>query len=61
MDMKKKNQFVRPAVLQEVHLLPEAAILAASVVDNTTITATGQEVTTYDFSNSSFNHSWGEE
>lgn len=56
--MRKKQQFVRPAILQEVTLLPESPILAGSVVDNTTIVSTGQEVQTHDFSDASFNHNW---
>ena len=59
-NMRKKQQFVRPAILQEVTLLPESPILAGSVVDNTTIVSTGQEVKTYDFGDSSFNHNWGD-
>ena len=53
-----KKQFVKPAILQEVTLLPESPILAGSVVDNTTIVSTGQEVKTHDFSDASFNHNW---
>ena len=56
--MKKKKQFVRPAVLQDLSLLPETPILAGSVVDNATIVSTGQEVENYDFSVEDFNHNW---
>lgn len=56
--MKKKKQFVRPAVLQDLSLLPETPILAGSVVDNATIVSTGQEVENYDFSGDDFNHNW---
>ena len=58
--MKKKKQFVKPAIGQEITLLPECPILAGSVVDDTTIVSTGQEVKTYDFGDSSFNHNWGD-
>ena len=53
-----KKQFVKPEILREITLLPECPILAGSVVDNTTIVSTGQEVQTHDFSDSSFNHNW---
>lgn len=56
--MKQKKQFVRPAVLQELSLLPDMPILAGSVVDNTTIVSTGQEVEEHDFSGGDFNHEW---
>lgn len=58
--MKQKKQFTRPAVLQELSLLPDSPILAGSVVDNTTILSTGQTVENYDFSpeQSDFNHEW---
>ena len=58
--MKQKKQFTRPAILQELSLLPETPILAGSVVDNTTILSTGQTVENYDFSpeQSDFNHEW---
>ena len=56
--MKQKKQFTRPAILQELSLLPDMPILAGSVVDNTTIVATGQEVENYDFSENDFNHNW---
>ena len=56
--MKQKKQFVRPAVLQELSLLPDMPILAGSVVDNTTIVSTGQEVEGHDFSGEDFNHDW---
>ena len=58
--MKNKKQFIRPAVLQEVQLLPGTPILQGSVSDNTTIVSMGQEVKEYDFSdpNGNFNHQW---
>ena len=56
--MKQKKQFVRPAVLQELFLLPDTPILAGSVADNVTIVSTGQEVEEHDFSGGEFNHEW---
>ena len=41
--------------------LPDSPILQGSVADTTTVTATGQEVQTYDFGESNpggFNHEW---
>ena len=60
-DMKQKLKFVKPAVLQELTLLPDSPFLQASVVDVTTVTTTGQEVETYDWSNDTFNHDWNAE
>ena len=56
--MRTKRQFIRPAVLQEVQLLPGTPILQGSVSDNTVIVSTGQEVKDYDFSGENFNHTW---
>lgn len=56
--MKQKKQFTRPAILQELSLLPETPILAGSVVDNVTVYSTGQEVENHDFSGDVFNHEW---
>ena len=56
--MRQKKQFTRPAVLQELSLLPDMPILAGSVVDNTTVYSTGQDVVNHDFSDEDFNHEW---
>ena len=57
--MKQKKQFVRPVVLQELSLLPDTPILAGSVVDNTTIVSTGQEVKEWNYE-TDFDHNWEE-
>ena len=57
--MKQKKQFTRPAILQELSLLPDTPILAGSVVDNTTIVSTGQEVQDWNYK-SDFDHNWEE-
>ena len=57
--MKQKKQFTRPAVLQELSLLPDTPILAGSVVDNTTIVSTGQEVQDWNYE-TDFDHNWEE-
>ena len=59
--MKQKQQFVKPAVLQELTLLPETPILVASIVETTTVRTTGQETTSIDWSDNMFNHTWGAE
>jgi hypothetical protein len=58
--MKQKKQFTRPAILQELSLLPDTPILQGSVSDNVTVATTGQEVQDYDFSGEDpiFNHDW---
>ena len=57
--MKQKKQFTRPAILQELSLLPDTPILAGSVVDNTTIVSTGQEVKDWNYEDD-FDHNWEE-
>lgn len=57
--MKQKKQFTRPAILQELSLLPDTPILAGSVVDNTTILSTGQTVENWNYE-TDFDHNWEE-
>ena len=58
--MKQKKTFITPAVLQALSLHGETPILAGSVAEQTTVTATGQEVQEYNFGDeSTFNHEWG--
>ncbi len=57
--MKQKKTFITPAVLQALSLRGETPILAGSVAEQTTVTATGQEVQEYDFNENTFNHEWG--
>ena len=57
--MKQKKQFIRPAILQELSLLGESPILNGSVVDNTTIVSTGQEVQDWNYE-TDFDHNWEE-
>jgi hypothetical protein len=54
----KKSLFVPPEVLQKVSLELEDQILAGSVADSTSVQTTGQEVDSYDFSQTAFNHTW---
>jgi hypothetical protein len=57
--MRKKKQFVKPEILQELSLLGARAILQGSVSDNTTVVSMGQQVVTYEFDDSDeFNHKW---
>ena len=56
--MKKKKQFVRPAVLQDLSLLPETPILAGSVVDNVTVVSAGQSVTDINADDQDWNKKW---
>lgn len=58
-NMRVKQQFVRPVVLQEVTLLPGTPILQGSVSDNTTVISMGQQVETMEFDDyENFNHNW---
>ena len=58
-NMKQKQLFVKPVVLQEVTLLPGSPILQGSVSDNTTVISMGQEVVPMDVDDPDhFNHNW---
>ena len=56
--MKEKSQYRAPAIVRTIHLRPSGALLSGSVVDHSTVTTMGQEVTEYDFSQDGFNHEW---
>ena len=56
--MKQKKQFVRPAVLQELSLLPDMPILAGSVVDNVTVVSAGQPVEDINADDQDWNKKW---
>lgn len=58
-NMKQKQLFVKPVVLQEVTLLPGSPILQGSVSDNTTVISMGQQVEFVDVDDPQyFNHNW---
>ena len=54
----QKKKYVAPRVLNAVPVLMESEILAGSVADKAAVKTMGQEVVTYDFEDSSFNHQW---
>ena len=57
--MKSSRKYSSPAVLKEVPICFETRLLAGSVVTKDTgVKTAGQEVSTYDFSSSSFNQEW---
>ena len=56
--MNNKKQFERPAILQEFTLLPEAPILAESVVDDVTVISEGQQVQDINAQDQGWNHQW---
>ena len=56
--MKQKKQFVRPAILQELSLLPDTPILQASVVDNMTVISSGQQVEEINADDQDWNKDW---
>ena len=56
--MKKQN-YNAPCILRTATVQMDGCILAGSVVNKSTAVQTkGQEVVTYDFSDSSFNQVW---
>ena len=50
--------YVKPAVLRELQIETENAILESSVSDDMTVQTTGQIVESYNMADDSFNHSW---
>jgi hypothetical protein len=58
--MKRKQQYVAPAILRQTQLSPGVALLANSIVDDAVIKSMGQQIDTYDFgaSGNTFNHEW---
>ncbi|MBO4818175.1 MAG: hypothetical protein J5498_07860 [Bacteroidales bacterium] len=50
--------YVKPAVLRELQIEAENAILESSVSDDMTVQTTGQIVESYNMADDSFNHSW---
>ena len=58
MNTKCYKVYESPAILREVALAPQKALLDGSVVDKMNVTATGQQTQDYDFSSDGFNHNW---
>ena len=56
--MKQKKQFTRPAILQELSLLPDSPILAGSVVNNAVVVSDGQPVTDINAEEQDWNQNW---
>ena len=58
--MRHKYVYAPPAVRKVVGFTPEGQLLTGSVVDNTGIRSTGQQVQDLDWSdsNNQFNHEW---
>ena len=56
--MKQKKQFTRPAILQELMLLPESPILQGSTGDNTVIVSAGQPVEDINADSQDWNKEW---
>ena len=55
--MKRKQQYVAPAILRQTQLSPGVSLLAQSVAPGG-ITSVGQEIDEYDFDSNTFNHVW---
>ena len=56
--MKRKQQYVAPAILRQTALSPGVALLANSIVDDAAIKSMGQKIDPYDFGENTFNHTW---
>lgn len=55
--MKRKQQYVAPAILKQTALSPGVALLAESIVEKTTVTTMGQEVDEFT-AGTDFDHEW---
>ena len=65
MKSSPKHPYARPVIIGEVSLEAAGGILAASLVDNSSVKSSGQEIgTVFDDASSTgsstFNHTWGE-
>lgn len=56
--MKKRKLYESPAHLREINVYACLGVLSCSIVDNASITSTGQQVDNYDFGGADFNHNW---
>lgn len=58
--MKRKQQYVAPAILRQTALSPGVALLANSIVDDAAIKSMGQKVDPYEYDapGNTFNHEW---
>lgn len=56
--MKQKYHYDSPAIVRVIQLHTTGELLSGSVVNHSTVTTMGQEVTDYDFSKDGFNHEW---
>ena len=60
-EMKKKQGYRTPGVLEKIPVCPESPILAGSIVERTAVKTTGQDNGGfYDNNNTSFNFKWEE-
>lgn len=60
-DMRYKEQYIRPVVTDSMELALESAILGASLVDDlNSVKTAGQEVDDMNMSSEGFNSSWEE-
>ena len=57
-NIKRKQHYDAPAVLRELAFIPREYLLAGSIVDKATVTSQGQQVDTYNFEDTQFNHEW---
>ena len=57
--MNMKQKFIKPAILQEVTLLGDGSILAASIVDSGfVVESAGQDVNNIDAGTQDWNSKW---
>ena len=55
--MQQKYKYNKPTI-KKIVCLEKTSIMSGSIVDETTVTSTGQEVVEFDFSDETFNQNW---
>lgn len=53
-----KKHYQSPELIRKVAFVSDVSLLAGSIVDKANVTSQGQEVDTYDWNDSGFNHKW---
>ena len=55
-----KKTYIPARIYQRLSIEMEGALLAGSVVEKMEVESAGQEVETFDFADTGFNHNWEE-
>lgn len=56
--MNCKKPYQSPEILRKVAISSAASVLAGSIVDKANVVSQGQQVDTYNWTDTGFNHDW---